>query len=137
MMRMVFVSTKIVFALTILLHFWGTLIVCNKDISICHTELKQLKEDVKNWEKRCVNESLKNLDEIQRYFKEYKLSSTEIQEYFNERRREKNSSGCMAEKEYLQERMRMHSKMCFYEGKFIDFPLLGLGVYIFLIHFQK
>ena len=125
------------FAVTILIHFCGTLIVCNEDILICHTELKQLKKDVKNWEKRCVNESLKNFDEIQRYFNEYKLSSHEIQEYFKESRGESNSSGCMAEKEYLQDRMRMHSKMCFYEGKFIDFPLLGLGVYIFLIHFQK
>ncbi|XP_028412313.1 low-density lipoprotein receptor-related protein 1B-like [Dendronephthya gigantea] len=106
------------FALTILIHFGGNLINCNEDIPICDEQLKQLKEDVKDWEKRCVNESLENLDEMERYFTESQRSDNETQRYFNERRRENNSSGCTAEKEYLQERMRMHSEMCFYDGPY-------------------
>ncbi|XP_028416145.1 pro-epidermal growth factor-like [Dendronephthya gigantea] len=98
MTKMAFVSTKILFALTILMYFGGTLINCNEDIPICDKQLKQLKEEVKNWERRCVNESLGNLDEVK-----------------NKRRRENNSPGCTAEKEYFQARMRMHSQMCFYD----------------------
>ena len=119
-MKMVFVSTKILFASTILIYFGGALINGNEDILICHKQLKQLKEDVKGWEKRCVNETLGSVEEIQRYFNERQRPLNETQRYFNERRREINSSGCMAEKKYLQERMRLHTKICFYEGKLIN-----------------
>ncbi|XP_028415476.1 low-density lipoprotein receptor-related protein 4-like [Dendronephthya gigantea] len=118
MMEMPFVSTKMLFALTILIYFGGNLINCNEDIPICDEQLEQLKEDVKDWEKRCVNESLENLNEIERYFAESRRYDNVTQRYFNERRREDNSSGCTAEKEYLQERMRMHSEMCFYDGPY-------------------
>ena len=102
------------------MHFCGTLINCNEDISICHEQIKQLKEDVKDWEKRCVNETLESMEEIQRYFNGTQQFPDETQRYFNERRREINSSGCMIEKKYVQERMRIHTKTCFYEGKLID-----------------
>ncbi|XP_028410800.1 pro-epidermal growth factor-like [Dendronephthya gigantea] len=118
MTNMAFVSTKMLFALTILIYFGGNLINCNEDIPICDKQLKQLKEDVKDWEKRCVKQRLQNLDEIERYFTESQRSDNETQRYFNERRRENNSPGCTAEKEYLQERMRMHSEMCFYDGPY-------------------
>ncbi|XP_028418865.1 low-density lipoprotein receptor-related protein 4-like [Dendronephthya gigantea] len=118
MNKMAFVSTKMLFALKILIYFGGNLINCNEDIPICDKQLKKLKEDVKNWEKRCVNESLKNLDDIERYFTESQLYNFETQQYFNERRRENNSPGCTTERKYLQERMRMHSKMCFYDGPY-------------------
>ncbi|XP_028416108.1 low-density lipoprotein receptor-related protein 4-like [Dendronephthya gigantea] len=117
-MEMRFVSTKMLFALTILIYFGGNLINCDEDIPICDEQLKQLKEDVNDWEKRCVNDSMENLDEMERYFTESQRSDNETQRYLNERRGENNSPGCTAEKEYLQERMRMHSDMCFYDGPY-------------------
>ncbi|XP_028412347.1 pro-epidermal growth factor-like [Dendronephthya gigantea] len=125
MTNMAFVSTKMLFALTILIYFGGNLINCNEDIPICDEQLKQLKEDVENWEKSCVKQRLRNLHEFERYFPralwydwEARRYSWEVRRYLNEHRREDNSSGCTAEKEYLQERMRMHSEMCFYDGPY-------------------
>ena len=83
-------------------------------------QLKQLKVDVKNWEKRCVNKKLGSVKEIQQYLNERQRSSAETRRYFNERRGDNNSPGCLAEKEYLRVRMRIHSKMCFYDGKIIS-----------------
>ena len=86
--RLIFTSTRIMIGLIILIYFGGTLIICNEDIPICEQRLKELKEYVKDWEQRCLDEA----------------------------RYEINSQCCKAEKEYFQERMRMHTKMCFYEG---------------------
>ena len=101
-MGLVFVSTKILFASLILIYFGGTQIICNEDIPVCDKQLKQLKEDAKNWERRCLDERLGNIKDIYHFF---------------ENRSESNSPSCSAEKKYLQNRMRMHSKMCFYDGK--------------------
>ena len=74
--------------LIIFIYFGGKLIVCNEDIPICAQRLEELKKYVKDWEQRCLDET----------------------------RHEINSPCCKAEKEYFQERMRMHTKMCLYEG---------------------
>ncbi|CAB3995853.1 Hypothetical predicted protein [Paramuricea clavata] len=82
--------------LIILIYFGGKLIVCNKNIPICDQLLKEHKKYVKDWEQRCLSES----------------------------RHEINSPCCKAEKDYFQERMRMHTKMCLYEGSYPEPYLL-------------
>lgn len=126
MTRIVIVSTKILFAFTILIYFGGTLIICNEDVPVCDMRLKQIKGDVKNWERKCVNQILESMNEIEHTLKERYRPRKGARQYFNERRHETNSSGCVAEKDYIQERIRMHSKMCFYDGKLIDFLMLYL-----------
>ena len=112
-MGLVFVSTKILFASLILIYFGGTQIICNEDIPVCDKQLKQLKEDAKDWERRCVFQRLGNITDI---------------DHSSGNRLELNSRSCLARKEYLQDRMRMHSKTCFYDGKLNYFLiLLALG----------
>ena len=95
MRRSLLVSTKIVIGFLFLIHFGGTLTTCNENIPHCDKHLTKLKRDVKDWQERCLNEI-----------------GHEI-----------NSPCCQAEKDYLQERMRKHTEMCFYSGKLIfDVP---------------
>ena len=88
MWRSILLSRKAILDIIILIYFGGRFIVCNKDIPSCDQHLKKLKEDVKEWKQRCSNET-----------------GHEI-----------NSKCCKAEKAYNQDRMRTHSKMCFYKG---------------------
>ena len=85
--RVVFIVGRLFTVLLILIYFGGSLVICEEEIPVCKDHLKELKNDEKDWGKRCLK-------------KEQKL----------------NSSCCEAEKEYLRERMCMHSKMCFYKG---------------------
>ena len=88
MRRLMLTSRKVIIGLIILIYFGGSLIICNEGIPICDHRLKELKEYVKDWEGRCLDET----------------------------RYEINSQCCKAEKEHFQKRMRMHTKMCFHEG---------------------
>ena len=95
MRRSLLVSTKIGIGFLFLIHFGGTLTTCNENIPHCDKHLTELKRDVMDWQERCLNKT-----------------GHEI-----------NSSCCQAEKDYLQERMRKHTEMCFYSGKLIfDVP---------------
>ena len=103
MRRLILSSTKIMIGLIILIYFGGKLIVCNEDIPICAQRLEELKKYVKDWEERCLNET----------------------------RHEINSPCCKAEKDYFQERMRMHTKMCLYEGnETFYFLYKRIGLYL-------
>ena len=84
----ILLSKKIILGMIILKYFGGTLIFCNKDIPFCDQHLKKLKEDVKEWKQRCSSETG---DEI-------------------------NSECCKNEKDYNQDRIKRHTKMCFYKG---------------------
>jgi hypothetical protein len=52
---MIFVATKVVVGFLILIYFGGSLVICNEDIPFCDKRLKELKNDVKDWRKRCLN----------------------------------------------------------------------------------
>ena len=88
MWGLILLSRKTILRIIILIYFGGTLIVSNKDIPFCDHRLKKLKEDMKEVKQRCSNET----------------------EHQNK------STCCTAETAYSQDRMRMHSKMCFYKG---------------------
>jgi hypothetical protein len=85
---MIFVATKVVLGFLILIYFGGSLVICNEDIPFCDKRLKELKNDVKDWRKRCLN------------------GTGHV----------RNSSCCAAENERNQQRMEMQTKLCFYKG---------------------
>ena len=86
--RMIFVATKVVLGFLILIYFGGSLVICNEDIPFCDKRLEELKNDVKDWRKRCLNGA--------------------VQVPY--------SSCCAAENERNQQRMEMQTKLCFYKG---------------------
>ena len=88
MKTLVFISTKITIGLLTLICFGTSLVTCNESIPFCEGELQRLKHDVEVWNERCWN----NADQG------------------------KSTPCCQAEKEYNQERMKMHVEMCFYSG---------------------
>ena len=88
MCRLILLPKNFILGIIILIHFGGTLTICNKDIPFCDHHIKELKKDVKEWKERCFE---KAEDEI-------------------------NSTCCKAEKSYNQDRMRRHSQMCFVKG---------------------
>ena len=85
---MIFVATKVVLGFLILIYFGGSLVICNEDIPFCDKRLEELKNDVKDWRKRCLNGTVQV----------------------------PNSSCCAAENERNQQRMEMQTKLCFYKG---------------------
>jgi hypothetical protein len=84
----IFVATKVVLGFLILIYFGGSLVICNEDIPFCDKRLEELKNDVKDWRKRCLNGTVQV----------------------------PNSSCCAAENERNQQRMEMQTKLCFYKG---------------------
>lgn len=89
MRKSLLISRKNVVGFLILICFGGTPATCNTDIPYCEERLNELKKDVLDWQKRCLNETGYDI----------------------------NSVHCKAEKAYFQERMRMQTEMCFYSGK--------------------
>ena len=85
---MIFIATNIIAGLHVLMYFGTSLVVCNNDIPFCRKRLKELREDEKDWSKRCLNGKGQNLD----------------------------TPSCETEKEYNHERMCMYTKICFYKG---------------------
>ena len=88
--RFLLIPTKIAIGFLILIYFGGTQITCNDDIPYCQDSLHELKKDVQHWQEKCLNET----------------------------RHQINSSCCNAEKDFFQERMRMHTEICFYSGNY-------------------
>ena len=83
---MIVIATKVIFGIHILIYFGTSLVVCNNDIPFCRKRLKELREDEKDWNKRCFNGEGQNLV----------------------------TPCCEAEKEYNHERMCMYKKICFH-----------------------
>jgi CMP-2-keto-3-deoxyoctulosonic acid synthetase len=96
--KLIFVATKITVAFLILKYFGANLVMCNEDISFCDKRLKELKQDVKDWNKRCVNTQGKDI----------------------------GTPCCETEKQYNKERMKMQTKLCFYKGIIITQCILRI-----------
>ncbi len=60
--RLVFVSTKIIVGFLILMYFGASLVFCNDDIPFCKKRLTALKDDVKDWQEKCVNDKVQDID---------------------------------------------------------------------------
>ena len=86
--RLVFVSTKIIVGFFILMYFGASLVFGNEDIPFCKKRLTAVKDDVKDWQEKCVNDKGKDI----------------------------GTTCCKAKKEYNQKRMSMQTKLCFYKG---------------------
>ncbi|CAB3991726.1 Hypothetical predicted protein [Paramuricea clavata] len=93
---MIFITTKIIVGIHVLIYFGTSLVVCNNDIPFCRKRLKELRKDEKDWSGRCLNGEGENLD----------------------------TPSCEAEKEYNHERMCMYTKICFYKGPYAEPYLL-------------
>ena len=102
--RLAFISTKI--ALLIFIYIGASQVVCDQEISFCDMNFKELKNDVEVWNRKCWNNGEQG----------------------------EGTPYCKAEKEYNQERMKMHVEMCFYSGQRF---IMGrkLGVKGFYHHF--
>ena len=86
-----FIATKIILGLFILIYFGASPVICDEDIPFCNESLKALKHDLKVWQGRCLSKELNYTQDI-------------------------NTTCCNAEKKYIQNRRRMHRKLCFYKG---------------------
>ena len=82
------ISTKIIFGFPIVIYFLASAVICNENIPFCQERLKALMDDVKDWEKRCVDSQGHDLA----------------------------TPHCKAEKRCNQDRMKLGRKMCFYKG---------------------
>ena len=89
---------KIILGLFTLLYFGASLVICDEVIPFCKESLKALKEDLKGWQKRCLNNTLEYSRDI-------------------------DTPCCNAEKKYIQNRRKMHRKLCFYKGKHFIYSL--------------
>ena len=89
-------ATKIILGLFILIYFGACLVICDEDIAFHLKTVKELEDDVKEWEVRCLNEILYDRD----------------------------TPCCNAEKEYNQNRRRMQTKLCFYKGNHTTFYIV-------------
>ena len=88
------IYTKIILGLLILLYFGGSLVICDEDILFCKESLKALKDDLTDWQKRCLDKTLEHSQDI-------------------------DTPCCNAEKKYIQNRRKMNRKLCFYKGKHV------------------
>ena len=89
--RTIFIVTKVILGFLILIYFDASLVTCNEDIPFCKESLQALKDDVKDWQTRCSNNT---------------------QDY----RQDLDTPCCNAEKKYIHNRRRMQRKLCFYKG---------------------
>ncbi|CAB4037593.1 Hypothetical predicted protein [Paramuricea clavata] len=93
---MIFIATKIIVGIHVLVYFGTSLVVCNEDIPFCDKRLKELRKDEKDWSERCLNGEGENLV----------------------------TPSCEAKKEYNHERMCVYTKICFYKGPYAEPYLL-------------
>ena len=98
----IFIATKIILGLFILIYFGASPVICDEDIPFCKLSLKTLKEDLKYWQERCLKKTLEYSQDI-------------------------NTPCCNAEKKYIQNRRRMQRKLCFYKGNHFIYFLLCIA----------
>jgi hypothetical protein len=84
----IFTATKIILGLFILIYFGASLVICDEDLAFHLKSVKELEDDVKDWEGRCLDKELRDL----------------------------GTPCCNAEKEYNQYRRQKQRKLCFYKG---------------------
>ena len=89
--RASFTATKIILGIFILMYFGASLVNCDEDIRFCKESLKELKNDLKDWKVRCLDNTLEFSRDI-------------------------NTRCCNTEKKYIQIRRKMQRKLCFYKG---------------------
>ena len=94
----IFIGTKIILGLFILIYFGASPVICDDDIPFCKESLKALKHDLKVWQGRCLNKELNYAQDI-------------------------DTPCCNAEKKYIQNRRRMQRKLCFYKGNHFIYSL--------------
>ena len=103
------ISVKIIVGILILIYFGTSLVICNSDIPFCDKQLKELRQDEKDWSTTCTN------DEGQ----------------------SNGSVCCQAKKNNNLKRMCVYTKTCFYEGIMIvpnkSSAELGMNVFIALM----
>ena len=90
--------TKIILGLLVLIYFGASLVICDENIPFCKESLKELKKDLKDWQGRCLNNTLEYLQDI-------------------------DIPCCNAEKKSIQNRRKIHRKLCFYKGKHFIYML--------------
>ena len=81
------IPTKIIVGFLVLTYFGTNHVFGNEDIHFCNKSMTALKNDVKYWQKRCVNNG-----------------------------QDRDTPCCKAEKQYNQQRMSTQTKLCFYKG---------------------
>ena len=103
--RTIFIATKVIFGLFILIYFNASLVSCNEDIRFCNESLQALKDDVKDWQEKCSRNTLE---------RQY----LPLSGYWHTTayRQDIDTPCCNAEKKYIQNRRRMQRKLCFYKG---------------------
>ena len=89
--RQITPSIKIIVDILMLMYFGSQLTFAKKDIPFCQKQLKEIKDDVKDWNERCMVDSY----------------------------RERNTPQCNKKKKYNQASIRNHTNQCFYKGKYI------------------
>ena len=99
--------TKIILGLFFSIYFGSSLVICDEDIPFCKESLKELKKDLKDWQERCLNITLEYSRDI-------------------------DTPCCNAEKKYIQNRRKMHRKLCFYKGK----HFIYIYIYLYLHYLQ-
>ncbi len=82
------IAAKIIVGILILLYFGTSLVISNNDIPFCDKQLKELRQDEKDWSTRCTN--------------------AEGQSF--------GSPCCQTKKNINRKRMCVYTKTCFYEG---------------------
>ena len=87
--KWIFGPTKRCLGVFIFIYFWATMVTCDEQIPFCKDYLKALQENLKDWQKRCLNDKLYDID----------------------------TPCCKVEKEYIQRRRRTQLKLCFIKGK--------------------
>ena len=90
--------TKIILGFFVFIYFGESLVICDEDIPFCKESLKELKKDLKDWQDRCLNNTLEYLRDI-------------------------DTPCCNGEKKYIQNRRKMHRNLCFYKGKHFIYML--------------
>ena len=92
-------ATTIILGLFILICFGASVITCNEaieNVPFCKESLKELKDDVKDWQKICKDDQLYDID----------------------------TPCCNAEKEYIKNRRRIQRKLCFFKGNHLTIFML-------------
>ena len=96
--RSILIVTKIILGIFILICFGASLVICDEDILVCRESLKALKDDLQDWQERCLDNTLEYSRDI-------------------------DTPCCNAEKGYLQSRRKMQRKLCFYQGDHVRYSL--------------